>query len=130
LKREYEKESNKTLSYSSWYYRFTPQLVEFLHQGVIHGIEGVAKDPGRKLGKKLENFQDVLIQDSTIVRLHSSLEDKFPTARTRTVAAGVKVGVMVSAVANGPKTVALYSEKTTEIKTLKKSLTDNQLIYM
>jgi len=29
------------------------------------------------------------------------------------------VGVMVSAVANGPKTVALYPEKTAEIKTLK-----------
>ncbi|AKB38781.1 Mobile element protein [Methanosarcina siciliae C2J] len=119
LKREYEKEANNTISDSSWYYRFTPELVEFLHQCVIHGIEELAKEPGRKLGKKLENFQDVLIQDSTIVRLHSSLADKFPAARSRTVAAGIKVGVMVSAVANGPKTVALYSEKTAEIKTLK-----------
>lgn len=119
LKREYETEANKTISDSSWYYRFTPELVEFLHQCVIHGIEELAKEPGRKLSKKLENFQDVLIQDSTIVRLHSSLADKFPAARTRKVAAGIKVGVMVSAVANGPKTVALYSEKTAEIKTLK-----------
>lgn len=119
LKRDYEKESNKTLSDSSWYYRFTPELVEFLHQCVIHGIEELAKDPGRKLSKKLENFQDVVIQDSTIVRLHSSLAEKFPAARSRKIAAGVKVGVMVSAVANGPKTVALYSEKTAEIKTLK-----------
>jgi IS4 transposase len=119
LKREYETESSKTISDSSWYYRFTPELVEFLHQCVIHGIEELAKEPGRKLSKKLENFQDVLIQDSTIVRLHSSLADKFPAARARTVAAGIKVGVMVSAVANGPKTVALYSEKTAEIKTLK-----------
>ncbi|WP_268989057.1 transposase [Methanosarcina barkeri] len=59
------------------------------------------------------------MQDSTIVRLHSSLADKFPAARSRTVVAGIKVGVMVSAVANGPRTVALYSEKTAEIKTLK-----------
>jgi IS4 transposase len=119
LKREYETESSKTISDSSWYYRFTPELVEFLHQCVIHGMEELAKEPGRKLSKKLENFQDVLIQDSTIVRLHSSLADKFPAARARTVASGVKVGVIVSAVANGPKTVALYSEKTAEIKTLK-----------
>jgi IS4 transposase len=119
LKREYETESRKTLSDSSWYYRFTPELVEFLHQCVIHGMEELAKEPGRKLSKKLENFHDVVIQDSTIIRLHSSLADKFPAARSRTVAAGIKVGVMVSAVANGPKTVALYSEKTAEIKTLK-----------
>jgi putative transposase len=119
LKRQYEKEAKTTLSDSSWYYRFTPELVEFLHQCVIHGIEELAKEPGRNLSKKLERFQDVLIQDSTIVRLHSSLAEQFPAARTRKVAAGVKVSVMVSAVANGPKTVALYPEKTAEIKTLK-----------
>jgi putative transposase len=119
LKRQYEKEAKTTLSDSSWYYRFTPELVAFLHKCVIHGIEELAKEPGRNLSKKLERFQDVMIQDSTIVRLHSSLAEKFPAARTRKVAAGVKIGVMVSAVANGPKTVALYSEKTAEIKTLK-----------
>ena len=32
---------------------------------------------------------------------------------------GVKIGILVSAIANGPKTVALYPEKTAEIKTLK-----------
>jgi IS4 transposase len=119
LKRQYEKEANTKLSDSSWYYRFTPELVEFLHQCVIHGIEELAKEPGRNLSKKLERFQDVMIQDSTIVRLHSSLSELFPAARTRKVAAGVKIGVLVSAIANGPKTVALYAEKTAEIKTLK-----------
>ena len=119
LKRLYEIEANISISDSSWYDRFTPELVEFLHQCVIHGIEELAKEPGRKLSKKLENFQDVLIQDSTIVRLHSSLADKFPAARSRTVAAGLKIGVMVSAVVNGPKTIALYAEKTAEIKTLR-----------
>src|SRR5664279_3365536 len=84
-----------------------------------HTIEGLAKEPGRKLSKKLKNFQDILIQDSTIVRLHSSLADKFPATRSRTIAAGVKVSIMVSAIANGPKTIALYSEKTAEIKTLR-----------
>ena len=119
LKRQYEKEANTSLSDSSWYYRFTPELVEFLHQCVIHGIEELAKEPGRNLSKKLERFKDVLIQDSTIVRLHSSLAEQFPAARTRKVAAGVKVSVLVSAIANGPKTVALYAERTAEIKTLK-----------
>ena len=119
LKRLYEIEANISISDSSWYDRFTPELVEFLHQCVIHGIEELAKEPGKKLSKKLEDFQDVLIQDSTIVRLHSSLAAKFPAARARTVAAGLKVGVMVSAVANGPKTIALYSEKTAGIKTLR-----------
>src|SRR5665647_1997464 len=66
LKRLYEIEANISISDSSWYDRFTPELVEFLHQCVIHGIEELAKEPGRKLSKKLENFKDVIIQDSTI----------------------------------------------------------------
>ena len=62
FEKRYEKEANKTLSDSNWYYRLTPELVEFLHQCVIHGIEELAKDPGRKHSKMLENCQDVLIQ--------------------------------------------------------------------
>ena len=61
-------------------------------------MEELAKEPGRKLSKKLENFKDVINQDSTIVRLHSSLADKSPAARSRTVTAGLKVEVMVSAI--------------------------------
>ena len=78
LKRGYEKDANTTISDSSWYYLFTPEkLVEFFHQCVIHGIEELAKEPGRKLSKKLDNFQDILIQDIESVRLHSSRADKY-----------------------------------------------------
>jgi IS4 transposase len=36
-------------------------------------MEELAREPGRKLSKKLDSFQDVVIQDRTIVRLHSPL---------------------------------------------------------
>ena len=42
LKRSYEKEAHEKLSDSSWYYRFTPELVEFLKACVLHGIEYLA----------------------------------------------------------------------------------------
>ena len=119
LKRVYENKSGQSIGDSSWYYRFTPELVEFLHQCVIHGIQELAKNSQVELGKKLQNFEDILIQDSTIIRLHKSLADKFPAARSRTVAAGIKVSVLVSVVANGPKSVALFGERVSEIKTLK-----------
>ena len=66
LKRLYEIEANISISDSSWYYRFTPELVEFLHQCVIHGMEELAKEPGRKLSKKLENFKDVIIKTAQL----------------------------------------------------------------
>jgi len=73
LKREYEVRGNVLLSDSSWHDRFTPELVKFLKECVIHGIEHMSQEPSRILGKRLANFHDVMIQDSTIIRLHESL---------------------------------------------------------
>jgi len=44
LKQSYEKEADEKLSDSSWYYRFTPELVAFLRECVLHGIEYLAQE--------------------------------------------------------------------------------------
>jgi len=99
--------------------KFTPELVEFLKLCVIHAIEQIAQEQNKVLSEKLAKFKDVLIQDSTIIRLHKSLAKKFPAARSRTVAAGVKVGMLISAVANGPKNIGIFPERMNELKTLR-----------
>ena len=119
LKRNYETASNRILSDSSWYYRFTPELVAFLRECVARGLEYLAQEPSRTLSERLSPFEDVLIQDSTIVRLHEKLAKIWPATRSRKVAAGVKVAVLTSAIASGPKSVALFAENTNELKTLK-----------
>lgn len=119
IKRNYEKASNKKLRDSSWYDRFTPELVAFLKLCVTHGIEQLALEQTKALNQKITKFHDVLIQDSTIIRLHKSLAKKWPAARSRTVAAGVKVSALVSAVANSPKSIGIYAESTNELKTLR-----------
>src|SRR5665647_3651679 len=43
LKRLYEIEANISINDSSWYDRFTPELVEFLHQCVIHVSKNLQK---------------------------------------------------------------------------------------
>ena len=119
MKRKYEKASRKEIAESSWYMRFTPELVDFLKVCVIHAIEQLALEQNKVLTEKLARFKDVLIQDSTIIRLHKSLAKKWPAARSKTVAAGVKVGMLVSAVANSPKSIGIYAETTNELKTLR-----------
>ena len=119
LKRSYEKTSDKSLSDGSWYERFTPELVTFLKVCVSHSIEHLAQEQNQILSEKLSMFDDVLIQDSSIVRLHQSLSKKWPAARSRKVAAGVKVGLLVSAVSDGPKRIGLYAESRNELKTLR-----------
>ena len=53
---------------------------------VTHGIEELAKEPGRKLCKKLESSYDILIPVSTLFRFLPPLIDKFPAAIARQVA--------------------------------------------
>jgi len=119
LKRNYETASNRTLSDSSWYYRFTPELVAFLRECVTRSLEYLAQDPGRTLNDSLSVFQDVLIQDSTIIRLHEKLAKIWPATRSRKAAAGVKLGILTSAIASGPKSVSLYAETTNDLRTLR-----------
>ncbi len=119
MKRKYVKASRKEIAESSWYMRFTPELVEFLKVCVTHAIEQLASEQSKVLSEKLAKFKDVLIQDSTIIRLHKSLAKKWPAARSKTVAAGIKVGMLVSAVANSPKSIGIYAESTNELKTLR-----------
>jgi hypothetical protein len=119
LKRSYEKQTDVTLCDGSWYERFTPELVRFLKESVQRGIEQLAQEANRTLSERLQNFKDVLIQDSSVVRLHAKLAKRWPATRARKVAAGVKVAYLVSAVADGPKRVAIHGERTSEIKTLR-----------
>lgn len=94
-------------------------MVTFFHQCVIHAIEFQAQEPSRALGKKLDGFKDIVIQDSSIIRLHEFLSDKWPAARSRKAAAGVKVSCVVSAIANGPKSVKYFQKELLRLKHLK-----------
>lgn len=119
LHREYEETGKVHLSRGSFYERFSPELVTFLHACVIHGMEQLAATSHQKLKEHLDRFKDLLIQDSTIIRVHKKLAKRWPAVRSRTVAAGVKLSVLVSAVADGPKRVMITGERTSEIKTLR-----------
>lgn len=119
LKREYEFETLTSLSDGSWYERFSPELVAFLRGCVGLAIERLGAEASGKLGERLKGFKDLMVQDSTIVRLHEKLAKTFPATRARKVAAGVKVSLLISAVANGPKKVAIFGERTPEAHTLR-----------
>lgn len=118
LHRRYEEEADE-VAYSSFYDRFTPDLVRFLHACVLHGIEHLGKTAPRRLAASLSRFKDVVVQDSTIVRLHEALASKWPATRSRKVAAGLKVSVVVSVVMNGVKAVRVFGERVSEAKTLR-----------
>ena len=83
--------------------------MESLKAYVLHGIEYLAQEQRYNLNKKSFQFRDVLIQDSTIVRLHSSLAKLYPAARSKGETAGPQSAVLVSAVGDTPESVSLHS---------------------
>ena len=83
LERRYETEVNIKLSDGALYDRFTPELVVFLRECVLHAIEFQAQQQSRALGEKLNGFKDIIIQDSTIIRSHESLADLWPATRSK-----------------------------------------------
>jgi len=119
LHRSYERRSGVSLGVSSFIARFDPGLEKFLHSCVVHALECQANDAYVELSGSLKAFKDLLIQDSTIIRLHESLAEKWPAARSRSVAAGVKLSCIVSAVEDGVKSVRVFPERTAEVKTLR-----------
>lgn len=121
LKRGYEARAGHALSYGSWHPRFNQALAQWLKQAIARGIEHLANaatGSGRALKGKLAAFEDLLIQDSTIVRLHEKLADLWPAARSQKIAAGIKVNLLVSCISAGPKKVQVVGERTPESKLL------------
>jgi hypothetical protein len=107
------------LSYGGFYERFTPELVEFLHQAVLLALARFRHGPGNHLKEKVSHLSDILVQDSTVIRLVAALATVYPATRSRKPAAGVKVATLLSLRNGGPHRLELFGERTSEIDTLK-----------
>lgn len=107
------------IAYATYYLRFTPKLSALFRRCREVAIANLPQEPGRELGPRLRAFvDDVVIKDSSVVRLQASLATKFPATRSRKVTAGVRGDTLVSVAANGPKSVALVGERTADVKCL------------
>jgi IS4 transposase len=118
LRRGYELASGETLVRSSFYYRFTPALVEFFQRLLARAMETLA-GPVRSLGGLLEGFADLMTADATVVRLHTLLARLYPGCRTNHSPAAAKLHVVTSAVSISPHTVRVSSERVHEVRTLR-----------
>ena len=108
----------KKVVYSSFYDRFSYEALAFVDKCLENYISYQMKGVNTELKGYLRTFNDVLIKDNTIVRVHSFLANKYPATRTRRISAGIKVSVLLSVVCNGPCSVKFFPEKTNDAKTL------------
>lgn len=113
LRKRYCTIAAEDLAPSTFFVRFNGQLVSFLAAILQHLLATtVRSEMPRKI---LETFKDVLVLDSTIVRLLDSLAAFFPGAG---MPAGAKIATVLSVATDNLHRMAIYAGKRAEVKTL------------
>ncbi len=110
LRRSYERVTGKSVEESSFYNRFNPGLVKMLKQALAHAFEQSVRG-GQKLEGILAQFADVLITDSTVIRLHRLLSKEYPACRTNHTHAALKAHMIMSVTGASRQKVKVTSER-------------------
>jgi len=110
LRRFYGVQSGRSLSASAFYARFSPALVRFL-KGIVGGLLERVCEPNRQLRGALAVFKDLVVTDATVMRLHDFLAKVYPGCRTNQSKAALKLHVVMSALAKGPRSVRITGER-------------------
>lgn len=113
LKKRYCIIAAESLAPSTFFDRFTPNLVLFLQAILRHLLENAVRSGIPK--KVLEHFKDVLIIDGTIVRLLDSLAKVFPGAG---MPAGAKITTVISVATSNLYRMVIHAGKKADVKTL------------
>lgn len=111
LRREYEKACGKSIVASAFYDRFTPVMAK-LFKSILGDLMTGMTAAETELSGVLRSFRDVLLVDSTLIRLHDLLAKAFPASRTNHTLAALKAHVILSVRSQGPKSIKVTSGKT------------------
>ena len=130
LRRAYQKATGCQLVPSAFYDRFTPALVRLL-RAVATLLLGQMAEPARKLAGPLAAFRDLVLTDSTVIRLHDLLKKAFPACRTNHTQAALKLHTVMSATGAGPRSVKITAERAHDgpIFTVGKWVKDRLLLF-
>lgn len=106
LRRAYQRSTGTTLVPSSFYDRFNPGLVTFLKGAVEHAL-GEFRLSFKRLSDRFDTFRDLLVTDSTVVKLNDALAKSYPGCRTNNAPAACKLHAVMSVKGRGKSTVKL-----------------------
>jgi IS4 transposase len=110
LRRTFERVAGVTVEESSFYDRFTPALSSMLSRLLEHTLEH-ALGSGRLARGRLAQFADIMVADSTVVRLHRLLAKAFPGTRVHQAPAALKAHVVFAVTGAGKQTVKITGER-------------------
>jgi putative transposase len=110
LRRAFEKATGVCVVPSAFYDRFNAALVRLLKHLVAEVMESLVP-AAYAFGGTLAAFREVLVADSTVIRLHDLLQRAFPACRTNHTLAAAKLHVVFNATAAGMHSIRLTGER-------------------
>jgi predicted RecB family nuclease len=90
LRRAYETASAESLVPSAFYDRFSKGLIDFLKECLAHGVADLISHTSLSLSEKLKGFEDLIVADGTVIKLHDKLAKQFPGTRHKAEQQGYK----------------------------------------
>ena len=113
LRRTYKRVSGTSLVPSSFYDRFNGALVLLLRQVVAYLLRTLVA-PNLRLRGAFAGFSDVVLTDSSVLRLRDNLATKFPACRTNHTKAAAKLHAVMSVNGESRQTVSITDERTND----------------
>lgn len=110
---------SSSITIQSFKKRFDQNLVKFLSFLLSHYIDVMISECPARFKNQVIRFKDILIQDSSIIRISQKLADEYPAARSRCNAAGLKIHAVLSAHAHSVKTIEITGERIHDSKMLR-----------
>ena len=95
IRRCFAKSTGRNVVPSAFYDRFSPNFVKLLKKILEELMNNLACDYAFLKGS-FSQFQDILITDSSLIRLHDALEKVFPSVWTNHTRASIKAHVIMS----------------------------------
>jgi putative transposase len=111
--------NQKTIRNQSFRNRFNKRLVDFLKELLEHYIDQTCEQSPARLKGIVQGFKDILIQDSSIIRLSKKLYELHPAARSRDNSAGLKIHAIYSTVYHSIQSAVITTERTHDAKIVK-----------
>jgi putative transposase len=118
LRRGYMAATGNWLCRSAFYDRFTDALVVFLRQALLVAIQSICPD-APLLSGPLSAFQDLILIDATVIRLHDLLKGAYAACRTNHTQAAAKLHLILSVLGKSEQKIKLTSGRTHESQVLR-----------
>lgn len=118
MRRAYERCTGQSLAPSAFYARFTREMAQLLRR-LVEDTMAELQQRAPKLKHALARFNQVLVADGSLIKLHKGLAAQFPSVFPNKVGAAAKLHVVINVAGRSARSVQLVAGKRHDVTILK-----------